>query len=506
MTNAFSLFRSLIIYGICLPLAIFIGYLLATPTDLTTYASVGLLFSLMTIPLFLRWHYPWLILAWNTTAGLYFMPGKPSFPLLMIFASFFISSLSYIMNRNLKFISVPSVSRPLIFIALVVFGTAKLTNSLGLNVLGSDTMGGKRYIYLLAAVLGYFALVAQRIPARKVSLYINLYFLGALSAAVGNLLSIINPSFYFIFLIFPADTGAAASAVSDTGITRLSGISSTCSAVIGLLLARYGIEGLLDPRRYWRAIAFISLFVLSLFGGFRSNVINLALLCGALFYMEGLFRTRLLPVVLLAAVLSAALIVPFSNKLPLSIQRSLTFLPLDLDKDAEANAKASTEWRLIMWRSVLPMVPQYLILGKGLGIDSHDMEMWRDGLGQAGDSSAGAAMAGDYHSGPLSLIMPFGILGVVGFVWFLVAGGRVLYRNYKYGDPSLVRINRYLWVFFLIKIIIFLFIFGSFYSDLAYFVGPVGFSIALNGGLRKPAEDPVPRQVFNKFKLANAAR
>lgn len=180
MTNAFSLFRSLIIYGICLPLAIFIGYLLATPTDPTTYGSVGLLLSLMTIPLFLRWHYPWLILSWNMSAGLYFLPGKPSFALAMIFASFSISLLTYVMNRNLKFISVPAIARPLIFIAIVVLGTAKLTGGIGLNVLGSDSMGGKRYITLLSAIIGYFALTAQHIPLRKANLYVSLFFLGPL--------------------------------------------------------------------------------------------------------------------------------------------------------------------------------------------------------------------------------------------------------------------------------------------------------------------------------------
>src|ERR1700753_1690846 len=140
MTNAFSLLRSLIIYGICLPLAIFVGYLLATTQDWTSYGPVAILLGLMTIPLFLRWHYPWLILAWNTTAGLYFLPGRPNFTIILVFASCFISTLAYILNRHLKFISVPSVTRPLIFILIVVLGTAQLTGSLGLNVLGSETM------------------------------------------------------------------------------------------------------------------------------------------------------------------------------------------------------------------------------------------------------------------------------------------------------------------------------------------------------------------------------
>src|SRR5580658_8262874 len=43
-----------------------------------------------------RWHYPLLLLAWNTTAGLYFLPGKPSFCLIMILAGFSISMFAYL--------------------------------------------------------------------------------------------------------------------------------------------------------------------------------------------------------------------------------------------------------------------------------------------------------------------------------------------------------------------------------------------------------------------------
>ena len=39
----------------------------------------------------------------------------------------------------------------------------------------------------------------------------------------------------------------------------------------------------------------------------------------------------------------------------------------------------------------------------------------------------GAAMAGDYHNGPLSVLIPFGIWGLAAFVWLLVAGARFLY-------------------------------------------------------------------------------
>jgi hypothetical protein len=426
----------------------------------------------------------------------------------MISISFGISLLGYIMNRNLKFIYVPSVARPLIFLGMVVLATAKLTGGIGLNVLGSEGIGGKRYVYLLSGVIGFFALTAHPIPLKKAGLYTNMFFLGAVTAAIGNLASIINPSFNFIFLIFPADMGAmmASGPENNYAIVRFGGLAASSIAVISWLLARYGIQGVLDMRKSWRFFIFAFFMVLSTFGGFRSMVINVALLCAVLFYLEGLMRTRLLPVIILAAILLSAIAVPFANKLPLTVQRSLAFLPLDLDMEAVLSSQDSTGWRLDMWKAVLPEVPKYLILGKGYGIDASELDMLVKGMNRGEEGAAGAIISGDYHSGPLSLIMPFGIFGAVGFIWFLVAGYRALDRNYRFGDPALARINRFLLALFIVKILMFFFIVGSLYSDLVAFVGPVGLSIALNGGVRNPVVEPVARQLLGRFRLADATR
>ena len=73
MTTASSpLVRSLLIYSICLPLAVILGYMLANPLDPTTFGVVGLVLFLLLTPALLRWHHTWLIATWNagrTTHG-----------------------------------------------------------------------------------------------------------------------------------------------------------------------------------------------------------------------------------------------------------------------------------------------------------------------------------------------------------------------------------------------------------------------------------------------------
>ncbi len=514
MTNASSVFRSLIVYSICLPVAAIVGYLLATtPTDLTSLYSIAVVLALMSIPLFLRWHYPWMLLTWNMAAIVFFLPGRPAFVLLLVMISFGFSVLQYILNRRMHFISVPAVAKPLLFILGVVLLTARLTGGIGLNSLGGtgENVGGKGYVSIIFAIMGYFALTAYKIPPQKAKLYVFLFYAGALSQAIANLALVISPGMSFIFLIFPTDQAGINALSNNTmaptgaGIVRLGGLSNAALAVLWLVLAFYGIRGILDIKRPWRAVVVLAATVAIMAGGYRSHVITALVTIGVLFYLEGLTRSRLMPSLLLSGILCAAVALPFADQLPLNIQRSIAFIPgISLDEAAVANAEASTEWRINMWKNVLPDVPKYLILGKGLSINLHELDMERAHLTKGEMSGSGAALAGDYHNGPLSLIIPFGLFGVAGFVWFLVAATKVLYRNFKFGDPALLPCNRFLLAMFIMKIVMFFGVFGSFYADIFSFVGVIGLSIALNHGVAKPAPVIVERPVFHKFKLANA--
>jgi len=178
MSNAPALLRSLIVYGFCLPLAVTLGYLLANPLDLTTVTVVGILIFVLMIPAFLRWHHTWLIASWNMSAVLFFLPGRPSVWLAMVAISFSIAVLHYTINRNMKFLHVPSVARPLLFLAAVVLITMRLTGGIGVKAFGSSSYGGKNYILIFAAIIGYFALTSRQIPPKRAGLYVALFFLG----------------------------------------------------------------------------------------------------------------------------------------------------------------------------------------------------------------------------------------------------------------------------------------------------------------------------------------
>lgn len=506
MTSADATLRALLAYALILPAAVIVGYFVGTPTDFTSLAIMALLMGILTFPLFLKWHFPLLILTWNMTALAFFLPGRPQLWILMAVVSLFISVSQRTLTRNKEFLHVPSVTAPLVFLIAVVIVTAYLRGGIGVASLGSEVVGGRRYILILVGVMGFFAMIGNRIPVEKAHLYIGLFFLGAVFNAIGSTASFVPQWLYPIFWMFPVttnDLGSLNASVFRESIDRFQGLTLASEAVFCYVLARYGLRDTFERGRVLRVLLLIVAAALGSMGGFRSLFVTMTLILVITFFFEGLFRTKYAVLLVGVAILLGAFLVPFADKLPLSMQRTLSVLPLKLDPVARISAQGSSEWRIEMWKAVWPEVGNYFWLGRGLAIEAAELGMATD-MERRGTATSQelAVLAGDYHNGPLSSIIPFGVWGAIGWIWFLIAAWRALHKNYHYGDPELKQINTFLLAYFTAKLIFFTTVFGNFYSDLPFFVGIVGFSFALNGGIRQPAVAPSavqplrqPRQV-----------
>ncbi len=518
MSNALAIVRSLIIYGLCLPLAIILGYLLAVPMDLTSFTIVLMAVFLPLVPVLLRWHHFFLIASWNFSAVLFFLPGRPNLWIILTLVSLLLSTLQYILQRETKLLSVPSVNRPLIFLFLVVLVTAVLAGGIGIRSFGNEAYGGKRYVVVLTAIIGYFAISCMRIPRGREILYVSAFLLSGASSVIGCLGGFVDPSLYFIFAIFPVESlELLVGDLPDDMPIRLGGLAPAAGAVIWYGLARYGLRDLLQmggswhflPLRFhggfqlnqpWRSGLMLLALWVALHAGFRSSVAFFGMMFVAHFFVEGLHRSRAMPLILLMGIMTAAIVLPFASKMPVTVQRAISFLPVEIDPVIRMGAESSTEWRLRMWQLVLPMVPRYLLVGKGYSINPAELAM---SAGRTGvDSTETAIVAGDYHNGPLTLLIPLGIWGALAFLWFLGAGFRVLHRNYRYGDPELARINTFLLVYFSVRVVFFFFIFGSFYNELYMFTGLVAMSISVNGGLRGPVPVEAVKPAVGHLRLA----
>ena len=464
MSNASALLRSLIVYGLCLPLAVVLGYLLADPFDLTTLGTVGIVVFILLTPVFLRWHHVWLIATWNMSAVLFFLPGRPPAWQGMALISFTIAVLQYILNRNMRFFSVPSVTKPLLFLAAVVLITMRLTGGVGLKTFGSSNYGGRNYVCDLCGNYRVFRPhqppdSSQSGQALRHALLTGPRHNGnrrfASGVAVGFQLFV--PGVPSAWQRLPRAPGHEL----RRGGARITGLGFLGDGLFAVMLARYGIRGIfLESAKPWRAIAFITVTALGLLGGFRSIFVIFLLTFVVLFYLERLHHSRLLPAIILVGLLGGTLMLTFANRLPFMMQRALSVLPINVDPAARLAAQATSDWRLQIWRNVLPQVPQYLILGKGYGFSARELAMIQDSRsGTAGQEST--ELVGDYHNGPLSVLIPFGIFGMAGFLWFLWAGLRVTYQNYQFSDPACRCANAYLFALFIVKIILFFTVFGG---------------------------------------------
>jgi O-antigen ligase len=183
--------------------------------------------------------------------------------------------------------------------------------------------------------------------------------------------------------------------------------------------------------------------------------------------------------------------------LPYTFQRSLAFLPLDISTEARMDTDDSTQWRLNMWEALMPQVPKYLLLGKGYAFsaETYDESMARDSAFKSIDAAEDPlALASDFHNGPLTVVIPFGIWGGIAWLWFWGAGLWAVWRNYRYGDEDLRRINIFILASYFARGMMFFFVVGSMVSDIAAFTGLAGLSVAINHGVsRRKAPSLAPR-------------
>jgi O-antigen ligase len=496
MTSA-SLPQMILFYGLSLLLAVVLGFVLATPAEFLTFLVVAGVLMVLFTPLLLRWHHALLIFSIKATLMVYFLPGQPYLWMLMAVLSFGFAILRRAMEKESNYLHVPPVAYALVALTIVVLVTAKLTGGIGFRVLGSGVYGGKRYYTTLAAVLVYFALVSQRIPLSQAGLFVGVFFLSELTALFSNVAYLLGPKFWYLYAIFPPDLAIHQAAtdyiVTESHFTRVTGLSWAGHAVFCYMLARYGARDVFGHP--WRLLFILVVMGLTLLGGFRTYVILFALVLMLQFKLERLYRSKIFLIFLIVTALTAMVLLPNVQRLPLAVQRSLSIIPgLKVAPAAAFNAQASSEWRLSMWKLLLAELPDHLLLGKGYAVDPTEMYLVEQSvLRGLAPTYEYALVAGDYHNGPLSVIVPFGIWGAAAFLWFCIAGLWVLYKNWKNGPPELKNINTFFLAYFAARFLFFMFFFGALNGDLVVFTAILGLNISLNGGVcREPVQQWVP--------------
>lgn len=279
----------------------------------------------------------------------------------------------------------------IIFILMIVRGT-------GLRMFGSSTWGGMAYVVMLLNIFFFFAV--QNVRLSKKQIYFLLWGM-LLAGLIGS---------QFDRIGWESSTRAA----SETVRTRISWLLAAVYAAFPLVFV-------LRLSKWIKLLLWLGLIFLVGLTGFRSRLVELLMITVAFGFFTSrkrlyyVFRCITLGIVFWGGILLA------SPHMPLGLQRTVSFIPgVQVAEAAAENAKGSIEWRLEIWRYCLQQSDNYLFLGRGSAFDVKDTAA---GLGLndvATYSPWFAFQTRSYHSGPLSLLIDYGIPGFLVGTWLCV--------------------------------------------------------------------------------------
>lgn len=325
---------------------------------------------------------------------------------------------------------------------LLYLASVYIRNPVGVDALGSERVGGRPYLNVFIAYLGYWVLSRASLTDWQAR------FLPALTAFGHSIEGLLNMLTFHIPqaapLLAPYYSGVTLETYNAGdvrrgpegahGSGRRAYLMLIGSPVAMAMIAYIRPITLITPIYLLRFTCFMFILVCVLLSGFRSIVVGIfaAIIIGS--YM----RQGLSEVLRLAAIGGPALALLLAMQgvlfeLPLSAQRALSFLPGRWDPLAVQEAKASTQWRVEMWTTVL-LTDKYIenkLLGDGFGFTRRALQTM-NALREQDFSTEGAQenamLTGGFHSGPLSAIRYVGVVGLVMFVILLLMMAREALR------------------------------------------------------------------------------
>ena len=156
--------------------------------------------------------------------------------------------------------------------------------------------------------------------------------------------------------------------------------------------------------------------------GFRNRLVGLIMTTFIFGFILSNSKFRYFIISLLAGLFLWFIAILTSPYLPSGLQRSLSFIPgAYADVRTGKDAIESIEWRVEIWQYCWEKAPEYFWVGRGSAFNVYDA------VGNLGRSDIieftpwFAYITRSYHSGPLTLLIDYGIVGFVIGSWLLIS-------------------------------------------------------------------------------------
>ncbi len=371
---------------------------------------------------------------------------------------------------------------PLLILCLIVL-YHQTRGGIGLRILGGEAAGARRHVMFLIAVVFYIALLSlwpknwnlfRKIPL----IYMLIVVIGAIPVMF---------CIYFPAIAFPTGLFAIFGNISEVinyyaGAVERIGLWGSVGIAIQLwLVSRYPMRTWFQIERLWvPCLSLVALFF-SVYSGFRNQFFHFCVVTAVAAILS--LRWRTIVFIFPALILASFLILGNGRwfELPLAAQRALSFLPGKWDPVAEANAKASSEFRASIKRIYLD---EYAALnpwfGNGYKMAARDVTSPIDPVFVTHETVESFIRNKDYHIGWISVYDSVGLVGFAVFIWLC---GAVLWWLRK--NLSRVRLDNlepvHLWVacFLVDAIIGFFTVFGALSDFMPNFMFGVGIMVVV---------------------------
>ncbi|HUB66408.1 MAG TPA: hypothetical protein VL981_02850 [Candidatus Methylacidiphilales bacterium] len=340
--------------------------------------------------------------------------------------------VSYVALRQRNFKTGPrAFFFPIITVGLIILYHQK---SFGLHAFGGNTEGSRPALLMLVCVTCYFCGINIATPSIAFLQRVPWYALTL--TVISNLPYIITTyapqaARSLIYLSDNVNT----SAYFGEEIVRQGAQAEIGAALQAVLLAYFPIYTWWRPYRWWVACLSFLCFYFVAQGGYRSDMALYVLLIvlGAWCYCS--WRTLFLVPPLIIAILGLDLAQSSHLvKLPLSVQRSLAFLPGAWDKDVKESTDSSTEFRNDIYQMYMrEYFAKSPLVGNGFAIDRDELDTInariqfdnRDGY----YTIKSFVVSKLFHIGWISV---YDAVGLIGTAAFIMLGANISYISGRF--------------------------------------------------------------------------
>ena len=316
----------------------------------------------------------------------------------------------------------------LIYLNLAYLAIVFARNPVGFWAMQSSMVGGRPYFEIGLAFGAFMILSRVQISDFIAKIFPLFFVIPAWCVAILDVVGRLVPQTAYPLAMMYSGVGSsgvtgAFEQEAQLGETRMVGMQFAGLSSMLALCAKFNPITLISPLHPLRALLFVVALMAIFLSGFRS-VLLFAMMA---FLLSTMLRGNVKDLWVAGAGMLLGLVVLISVQgslvqLPMTVQRTLSWLPGDWNQQAVADAEGSTQWRVEMWGWAWndDRILRDRTWGQGFGLSIDDMNLIASSLmaGQGGQNLLGGSdresfmITGAFHSGPLSTIKYIGVVGL----------------------------------------------------------------------------------------------